>query len=122
MVTSGSPLSYSLSSSGGMEMISIGGLPESDLDDTGVSMTVSSRDISSSAPSTLICISSAVLAGGFPAGSPFLGAGEGGEDGMASSDRDVFRTLIVTRLDRGPEGGSAGAPGGCCGSGVEGIA
>ncbi len=106
--------SKSAPSSAPTEIISIGGLPLSDLDGTGMS---TAAPFAVTAP----CSSTPPSAGGVVAGGGVadVGEGEGADEGIASSGCDGVRTFIVTRLERGPEAGSRSD---CCwGSGVEGM-
>jgi hypothetical protein len=79
--------------------ISIGGLPDEDEDDCGVSrLSTASGTVSSSVSSTLALTSSA--------GAAFLvlGEGESGEE-VRESALGALRRLIVTLLDGGSAGG-----------------
>jgi hypothetical protein len=97
--------SNSASSSALTEMISIGGLPLSDLRDTGVSVAVPLVAMVVPCSSTLILTASVEdVAGG---GAAPAGEGDAGDEGITSSGCcDGVRTFMVTRLERGSEGGS----------------
>lgn len=91
-----------------MVITSTGGLLLPDAEDTGVSIAVSPRNISTSDSSMLIfTASTGEGADGVTSCAGGTVGDAGGEEGIASrGGRDGVRTLMVTRLDRTTEDGS----------------